>query len=161
MPHLDSNILSNIYYVSLASQVSRFARNTFGSNTFITLVNQLIKRIQIRGNKHRFMITMLKKVIDKHFHVFNSFAVTADNIIKQIISFRLIYNLFFVCFFVSLFLRFTSIHMSFFFLCFCVLTFFFNLYILETIILYIHDISLFLIFFNLSICLLKLIVYNI
>ena len=60
MPHLDSNILSNIYYASLASQILRFHRNTSGSNTFITLVNQLIKRIQMQDNKQRFMITMLK-----------------------------------------------------------------------------------------------------
>ena len=60
MPHLDSNILSNIYYASLASQILRFDRNTSGSNTFITLVNQLLKIIQIQDNKQRFMITMLK-----------------------------------------------------------------------------------------------------
>ena len=60
MPHLDSNILSNFYYASLASQILRFDRNTSGSNTFITLVNQLLKIIQIQDNKQRFMITMLK-----------------------------------------------------------------------------------------------------
>ena len=45
MPHLDSNISSNIYYVSITSEILRFATTTSDSNTFIILASQLLKRM--------------------------------------------------------------------------------------------------------------------
>ena len=41
MPHLDSNIPSNIYYASIGFKVLRFARNSSDINTFLTLSNCL------------------------------------------------------------------------------------------------------------------------
>ena len=49
MPHLDSNIPSNICYVSIGSEILRFARTTSDINTLLKLANQLLKRMQKKG----------------------------------------------------------------------------------------------------------------
>ena len=46
MSHLDNNIPSNIYYASIRSENIRFARTTFDINSFLTLSNRLLKRMQ-------------------------------------------------------------------------------------------------------------------
>ena len=71
MPHLESNIPLSINYISIDSEILRFARTNFDSKTFITLANQLLKIIQEKGSKHRSIIAMLKKIFSKHSNVFN------------------------------------------------------------------------------------------
>ena len=73
MRHLDSSIPSNIYYTSIGSKIPRFDRTASDSNTFIRLSNQLLKRMQKQGSKHRSIIFMLNKRIGKHYNVFNVF----------------------------------------------------------------------------------------
>ena len=46
MQNLDSNILSNVYYASICSEILRFDRATSDMNTFVTLPNLLLKRMQ-------------------------------------------------------------------------------------------------------------------
>ena len=48
MPHLDINILLNIYFSSAGSEILRFVRTTSDGNTFIALANQLFQK---RRNK--------------------------------------------------------------------------------------------------------------
>ena len=48
-------------------------------NIVVTLFNQNPKKV----NKHRSIISLLKKIFDKHFTVFNVFADTAANFIKN------------------------------------------------------------------------------
>ena len=62
MPHLDSNITSNIYYAYIGSKMLWLARTTLDKNTFLTLTNRLLKRMHKRGNKHRSIISMLNKM---------------------------------------------------------------------------------------------------
>ena len=85
MPHLGSNISSDIYNASIGSEAMRFAGNTSESNTFVTFANQLLKRMQKENSKHRFVIS---KLIKNNFSTFNFldfflifFADTADNFI--------------------------------------------------------------------------------
>ena len=82
MPHLDSNNPSNIYYASIDSKMLRFARSTLDINTFVTLSNHILTRMQKQGSKHRSIIFKLNKIFGKHFTVFNIFADTAANFIK-------------------------------------------------------------------------------
>ena len=49
----------------------------------IRLANQLLKRIQRWGSKHRSIIPMLKKILGKRFNVFNAFADAADDFMKH------------------------------------------------------------------------------
>ena len=70
MPHLDSNIPSNIYYAYIGSKILWFARTTLDKNTFLTLTNLLLKRMHKRGNKHRSIISMLNKMFGKHFTIY-------------------------------------------------------------------------------------------
>ena len=83
MSHLESSIPSNINYAPIGAESLRFARTTSDSNIFIRLANQLLKRIQRWGSKHRSIIPMLKKILGKHFNVFNAFADAADDFIKH------------------------------------------------------------------------------
>ena len=83
MPHLDSNIPSNIYYASIGFKVLRFDRNSSDINTFLTLSNCLWKRMQKQGSKHRSIIYMLSKIFGKNFTVFNVFADRAANFIQS------------------------------------------------------------------------------
>ena len=46
MPHLGSNIPSNIYYSSMRSEILNFARLTSDRSTFVTLANQHWKTMQ-------------------------------------------------------------------------------------------------------------------
>ena len=46
MPHLDSNIPLNIYCASKSFEVLRFTRTTSDINTFVTLSDRLLKRMQ-------------------------------------------------------------------------------------------------------------------
>ena len=82
MPHLDSNIPSNICYASIGFKVLRFARNSSDINTFVTLSNCLWKRMQKQGSKHRSIIYMLSKIFGKNFTVFNIFADRAAKFIQ-------------------------------------------------------------------------------
>ena len=50
MSYLESNIPSNIYYVSIGSEILRFAKTTSDSNNFITLATQIMKRMQKSGS---------------------------------------------------------------------------------------------------------------
>ena len=61
MPHLNSKILLDIYYTSIDPNISRFARTASDSNTFVTLANQLLKRRQKQGSKHRSITPKLNK----------------------------------------------------------------------------------------------------
>lgn len=72
-----SNISSNVYYASIGSEVLRFAKNTF-----VTLSNSLLWRMQKQQRKHRSRISMLNKIFDKYLTVFKVFADTAANFIK-------------------------------------------------------------------------------
>ena len=46
MPHLDSNIPSNIYYVFIDSESLRFPRTTLDINTFVIISNRLLELMQ-------------------------------------------------------------------------------------------------------------------
>ena len=46
MPHLDSNIPSNIYYASKSFEVLMITRTTSDINTFLTLSDRLLKRMR-------------------------------------------------------------------------------------------------------------------
>ena len=70
MQHLDSNIPSNISCASICSQILRFARTSSNINTFVTLPN-CFKENTKQGSKHRSIIYMLNKILDKNFTVFN------------------------------------------------------------------------------------------
>ena len=89
MPHLGSNIPSNIYYASIGSEVSKFARTTSNINNFVTLSNRLLKKMQKEGSKHRSTISMLHKIFGKRFTVFNIFEYTAVNFIKTSLKLEL------------------------------------------------------------------------
>ena len=52
MPHLDSNIPSNIYYTSIGSKISRFAKTTSDINTFTKLSSCLLKKMQKQTKKY-------------------------------------------------------------------------------------------------------------
>ena len=43
MPHLDSNIPSNIYYVSIGSEILRFATTQLDINTFVNTCQSYFK----------------------------------------------------------------------------------------------------------------------
>ena len=58
MPHLDSNIPSNIYYVSISSGILRFAGNTSDINAFATVSIRHLKRMHRQGNKYRSIMSM-------------------------------------------------------------------------------------------------------
>ena len=45
MSQLDSKIPSNIYYVSIGSEIFKFSRTTSDINTFVTPFNRLLKRM--------------------------------------------------------------------------------------------------------------------
>ena len=62
MPHLDSNIPSNIYYACESFEVLRFARTTSDINTFVTLSDRLLKRMQKWWSEHRSITSMLNKI---------------------------------------------------------------------------------------------------
>ena len=79
MPHLDSNIPSNIYDASIGSEILRFARTTSDKITFVTLSNRLLERMKKQGRKHRSIISMLNKIFGKQFTIINLFPDTAAN----------------------------------------------------------------------------------
>ena len=101
MPHMNSNIPSNIYYASIDS-----SRTTSDINTFITLSNCLLKRIQKQGSKHKSITSILNKIFGKHFTVFNVSADTAANFIKLFSLPRIRTMHIHVCLLQSLFLLF-------------------------------------------------------
>ena len=82
MPHLDSNIPSNICDVSIGSEISSFARTTQVINTFVALASRFLNRIQKQGSKQGAIIFMFNKISGKHFTAFNDFADAAANFIK-------------------------------------------------------------------------------
>ena len=45
IPHLDSNVPSNISYAFMGSEVLKFARTTLNINNFVTLSNRLLKKM--------------------------------------------------------------------------------------------------------------------
>ena len=49
----------------------------------MTLLNRFFKRMQKQGSKHRSIASMLNKIFGKYFTVFNVFADTAANFIKN------------------------------------------------------------------------------
>ena len=50
MTYLDSNTPSNIYDTYIGSEILRFVRTTFDSNTFITLSDQIFKKYVETGH---------------------------------------------------------------------------------------------------------------
>ena len=82
MPHLDSNIPSDIYYASIGSEILKFARSTSDINTFLTLFSCLLRKMQQQESKHRPITYMLNKLFGKLSTVFNVFAEAATNFIK-------------------------------------------------------------------------------
>lgn len=80
---MEHNISSNIYYASTGSEVLRLARTSSGSNAFIAFDNHLWETVQKQGSKHKFIVSMLKKIFVKHFNIFNTFADIPDNFIKH------------------------------------------------------------------------------
>ena len=46
MLHLDSNIPSSINNASIGSERLRFTRTTFGINTYVTLSDRLLKKME-------------------------------------------------------------------------------------------------------------------
>ena len=88
MPHLDGNILLNIYYAFIGSKnlivilkISKII--ILDSNTFSTLSNNLLKRMKKEGTKQGFTISVLNKIFDKDL-MFSRFLqtqqITSSNI---------------------------------------------------------------------------------
>ena len=75
MSHLDTNISWNIYYASIGSENLRCIRTTSDINTFATLSNRLLKRIQKQGSKHRSITSKLKKYL-ANISIFSIFLQT-------------------------------------------------------------------------------------
>ena len=82
MPHVDSNIRSNIYYVSIDPEIFRFARNTSDINAFVALFNRLFERMQKQGSKHRSIISKLNKIFSKGLTIFDVSVEKGKNFIK-------------------------------------------------------------------------------
>ena len=85
MPHLGSNVPSEISYASIGSEILRFARTTSDSNAFITFANQFLKKMQKENSKHK---SIISKLVKNNLSTFNFldffliiFADTADNFI--------------------------------------------------------------------------------
>ena len=75
-------IPSTIYYASIDYKILRFNRTTSDMNTFVTLSNLLLKRMQKHGSKHRSIISILNKIFGKNFTVLKVFSDTAANFIE-------------------------------------------------------------------------------
>ena len=59
VPHLDSNIPSNIFYTSIRPEILGVHKTALDVNTFITLAKLFLKRMKKQGSKHRSVISML------------------------------------------------------------------------------------------------------
>ena len=59
MPHLNSNIPSNIYYPSIGAKILQFSRTTSDISTFVTFSNCLLKTMQKQGSKNRPMLNII------------------------------------------------------------------------------------------------------
>ena len=57
-------------------------QNLSDSNTFITLFNQVLRRIHIQFNNSIYIISILKKAFGKHLNIFQLSVDNADNFIK-------------------------------------------------------------------------------
>ena len=157
MPHLNSKILLDIYYTSIDPNISRFARTASDSNTFVTLANQLLKRRQKQGSKHRSITPKLKKKSFLNILLLLIFLQTHQIILSYFLfalswgftyNFFFFFNLLFLFVFVwSLALNVTKCFVSLYMRFYAFLFFFsFNSAILKTILLYINVISTFFIF---------------
>ena len=82
MPYLDCNIPSNIYYTFADSEILNFVWTASDINVFVILSNCLLKSMQKQGSKRTPIISILNKIFDKRFTVFNFFADTGVNFIK-------------------------------------------------------------------------------
>ena len=60
----------------------KFSGTTLDMNTFVTLFNHLLKKMQQQESRHRSIISILNKIFGKHFTVFNNFADIEANFIK-------------------------------------------------------------------------------
>lgn len=79
IPYLEINIPSNIYYASIGSEILNFARTTSHINTFVTLSNRLLKRMQKQGNKRRSITTIANKYSVVNISLFSTFLQTTAN----------------------------------------------------------------------------------
>ena len=74
--------LGYLPYAFLGPEILRFARTTHDGNTVITLADQILKRMQKEGSKHKFILAMVKEIFTRNFSVLKVFADVPDDFIK-------------------------------------------------------------------------------
>ena len=93
MPYLDNNIPSKTFYTSISSEIVRMARTTSELINMVTHANILLICMKKQGNECTRIISLLKKIFEKHFKVFHKFANTTDEF-NKLLSLQLFVNMY-------------------------------------------------------------------
>ena len=76
MPHIDSNIPSNIFYSAIFSEILRIARSTLFLEDLIPRISELFSRMLNQGATKPFLIRQIKKCFVRFPHCFAKFGKT-------------------------------------------------------------------------------------
>ncbi len=86
MPHLDSNIPSQIFYGSILSEFLRIARCTLRIEDFLIRAKELYSRMTNQGGNRHCICKQIRKASVRHHEAFDKFECGIDDIICRIIS---------------------------------------------------------------------------
>ena len=82
MPHLSSNIPSNIFYSSIFSEILRIARCTLLLSDFLPRLTELFKRMLYQGASQNMLKKQIKKCMSRFPHAFSKFGRSDNEIIS-------------------------------------------------------------------------------
>ena len=85
MPHLDSNIPSNIFYGAFFSETLRVARCSLRKDDFVDRVKQLLERMIYQGGCLKILLKQIHKAYARHPLAFASFNCRVEELIFDMI----------------------------------------------------------------------------
>ena len=86
MPHMNSNIPSNIFYSALVGEFLRIARSTLRLADFLPKAKSLLERMNNQGGNQKLSQKHIHKIITRHQNCFNQFSVTPDILLNLLLS---------------------------------------------------------------------------
>ena len=84
MPHLSSNIPSNIFYGSVFSEILRIARCTLLFPDFTPRVTELLQRMKNQGGKTVHLIKQIRKAFKRYPDTFQKFGLLEDEFVSSL-----------------------------------------------------------------------------
>ena len=82
MPHLSSNILKNIFYGSIFSEILRIARCTLLFSDFLPRISDLFNRMLSQGANAKLFKKQIKKALLRHHQPFIKFKKSESEILE-------------------------------------------------------------------------------